>query len=98
MKKDNELLNLTPSETINLTRRETLQILDMIENPPPRTEKFLEAMARYQAHNTDGSDSSVPWSPIDKAKEWIDQNREAIESSNEYVENNGLPLEKVRKF
>ena len=98
MKNDNELHNLTPSETIVLTRRETLQILDMIENPPPPTEKFLEAQARYQAHNTDGSDSSVPWSPSEKATQWIEQNREAIESSNEYVEKNGLPLEKVRKF
>lgn len=49
MKKDNELLNLTPSETINLTRREARQILDLIENPPPPTEKFLEAQARYRA-------------------------------------------------
>lgn len=93
-----ELLNLKPSETIVLSRRETRQILDLIENPPPPTEKFLEAQARYQAHNQDGSDSSVPWSPNDKAKAWIEQNREAIESSNEYVEKNGLPLEKVRNF
>ena len=98
MKKDNELLNLTPSETINLTRREARQILDLIEKPPPPTEKFLEAQARYQAHNTDGSDSSVPWSLSDRATQWVEQNREAIESSNEYVEKHGLPLDKVRKF
>ena len=35
MKKDNELLNLKPTETIVLTRREAQQILDLIENPPP---------------------------------------------------------------
>lgn len=33
-----------------------------------------------------------------KNPSWAEQNREAIESSNEYVEKNGLPLEKVRKF
>lgn len=98
MKKDNELINLKPSETIVLTRREAQQILGLIENPPSPTEKFLEAQARYQAHNQDGTDSSVPWAPTDKATQWIDQNREAIESSNEYVEKHGLPLEKVRKF
>lgn len=30
-----------------------------------------------------------------KAKEWTELNREAIESSNRYVEEHGLPLEKV---
>lgn len=98
MKKDDELLNLTPSETIVLTRRETLQILEMIENPPPPTEKFLEAQRRYQAHNIDGTNSSVPWSPSGKATQWIEQNRESIESSNRYVEEHGLPLEKARQF
>ena len=34
--------------TIALTRRESLRLLELIENPPPRNEKFLEAMARYQ--------------------------------------------------
>ena len=71
---DDEQLNLTPSETITLTRRESMMNLDLIENPPP-TEKFLEAQARWQK-----------------------MNREAIESSNEYVEKHGLPLEKVRQF
>lgn len=33
-----------------------------------------------------------------KAKEWAELNREAIKSSNEYVETHGLPLEKVRQF
>lgn len=50
-------------------------ILGMIENPPPPTEKFLEAQAR-----------------------WQELNREAIESSNRYVDEHGLPLEKVRQF
>lgn len=98
MKKDDELLNLKPTETIVLTRRETLQILDLIENPPPPTKRFLEAQARYQAHIIDGTNLSVPWSPSEKATQWVEQNREAIESSNRFVEEHGLPLEKVRKF
>jgi len=34
--------------TIILTRRESLRLLEVIENPPPRNEKFLQAQARYQ--------------------------------------------------
>src|SRR5271154_3625468 len=34
--------------TIFLTRRESLRLLEMIENPPPRNKKFLQAQARYQ--------------------------------------------------
>lgn len=34
--------------TIVLTRRESLRLLEMVENPPPRNERFLEAQARYQ--------------------------------------------------
>ena len=34
--------------TIVLTRRESLRLLELIENPPPRNEKFLQAMARHQ--------------------------------------------------
>lgn len=90
MDKDNEPINLTPGEV--------RQVLGLIENPPPRNARFTELMKRYQDHNTDGTNSSVPWSPSDKAEQWVEQNREAIESSNEYVEKHGLPLEKVRKF
>lgn len=34
----------------------------------------------------------------DKAKQWVEDNPEVIESSNAYVEGRGLPLEKYRKF
>jgi uncharacterized protein (DUF1778 family) len=34
--------------TMVLSRRESLRLLEMIENPPPRNVKFLQAMARYQ--------------------------------------------------
>lgn len=33
--------------TIVLTRRQWLWFLEMMENPPPRSEKFLQAQARY---------------------------------------------------
>lgn len=39
--------------TIVLTRRESLRLLEMVENPPPRNEKFLEAQARYQRAKND---------------------------------------------
>ncbi|CAI2932654.1 type II toxin-antitoxin system CcdA family antitoxin [Aminobacter niigataensis] len=34
----------------------------------------------------------------EKSRQWLEENREAIESSNEYVERNGLPLAKYRMF
>ena len=34
----------------------------------------------------------------EKARRWKEENAEAIRSSNEYVEKNGLPLEKYRMF
>lgn len=33
---------------ITLTRRESLRLLEMIESPPQRNAKFLQAQARYQ--------------------------------------------------
>jgi uncharacterized protein (DUF1778 family) len=39
--------------TIVLTRRESLRLLEMIENPPPRNEKFLRSQARYQRLKND---------------------------------------------
>jgi len=32
---------------MTLTRREALRLLEIIENPPPRNENFLKALARY---------------------------------------------------
>lgn len=40
--------------TIVLTRRESLRLLELIENPPPRNEKFLQAMVRYQKMKNNG--------------------------------------------
>ncbi|MGK2951779.1 MAG: DUF1778 domain-containing protein [Thiobacillus sp.] len=47
--------------TIALTRRESLRLLELIENPPPRNERFKKLMADYQKGNADGADSSVEW-------------------------------------
>ena len=34
----------------------------------------------------------------EKGRRWLEENAEAIRSSNEWVEKNGLPLEKYRMF
>jgi uncharacterized protein (DUF1778 family) len=44
--------------SIVLTRRESLRLLEMIENPPPRNEKFLKAQARYQRIKNDASSTT----------------------------------------
>jgi uncharacterized protein (DUF1778 family) len=41
--------------TIPLTQRESLRLLEMIESPPPRNAKFLQAQARYQERKNDPS-------------------------------------------
>lgn len=43
---------------IAMTRKESLRLLEMIENPPPRNKKFLQAMARYQRMKNDDISSS----------------------------------------
>ncbi len=35
---------------------------------------------------------------LQKQKRWLEENREAIEGSNQYVEEHGLPLRHFRKF
>lgn len=47
------------NEPIVLTRREFLHLLALIENPPPRTDKFIQAMANYEKTKLNDSDSSV---------------------------------------
>lgn len=49
--------------TIVLTRRESLRMIEMIENPPPRNPRFQKLMADYQEGNADASDSSIDWAP-----------------------------------
>ncbi|MBU0501456.1 MAG: DUF1778 domain-containing protein [Gammaproteobacteria bacterium] len=48
---------------ICLTRRESLRLLELIENPPPRNEKLKSLMADYEKRRADDSDSSFDWSP-----------------------------------
>jgi len=33
-----------------------------------------------------------------RAEVWLQENRDALQSSNDYVERNGLPLAKYRQF
>lgn len=33
--------------TLVLTRAESMRLLELMDNPPPRNEKFLQAQARY---------------------------------------------------
>jgi uncharacterized protein (DUF1778 family) len=38
--------------TLVLSLRESIRLLELIENPPPRNEKFLQAQARYLKSKT----------------------------------------------
>lgn len=49
--------------TIVLTRRESMRLMALLENPPPRNERFEKVMAEYQKGKGEGSDSSVEWTP-----------------------------------
>jgi uncharacterized protein (DUF1778 family) len=49
--------------TIVLTSRESLRLLELIENPPPMNEKLKKLMADYEKGGTDNLDSSIKWSP-----------------------------------
>ena len=49
--------------TIALTRRESLRLLELIENPPPMNKKLKALMADYERRKKDGSDSSFEWAP-----------------------------------
>lgn len=44
--------------TFVLTRRESLWLLELIENPPPRGEKFLQAQARYRRMKDDAGSAA----------------------------------------
>ncbi len=49
--------------TVILTRRESLRLLELIENPPPMNTKLKKLMADYEKGRTDDCDSSISWSP-----------------------------------
>lgn len=44
--------------TIALSRRGSLRLLELIENPPPRNEKFLKAQAKYNRMKSDADSSA----------------------------------------
>lgn len=44
--------------TIVLTRRESLRLLELIENPPPRNKKFLQAQARHRKLKNDAGSTA----------------------------------------
>ena len=53
LEKANQLIE--SESTIVLTRRESLRLMEMLESPPPRNKKFLQAQARYQRTKNAGS-------------------------------------------
>ena len=44
--------------TMILTRRESLRLLELMEKPPPRNEKFLQAQASYQRIKNDAGSTA----------------------------------------
>lgn len=44
--------------TLLLTRRESLRLLELIENPPPRNENFLQAQAHYRKVKNDAGSAT----------------------------------------
>ncbi|WP_353644121.1 type II toxin-antitoxin system CcdA family antitoxin [Mesorhizobium sp. WSM2239] len=68
------------------------------------TNLSLDARLVAEAKNLDINISRVAEKSIadavaeEKARLWKIENREAIQSLNEYVEKHGLPLEKYRQF
>jgi len=44
--------------TITLTRRESLRLLELLDAPPPRNDKFIQAQARYRRTKADAGTAS----------------------------------------
>ena len=44
---------IASESTMTLSHRESLRLLEMMDNPPPRNEKFLQAQERYQRIRND---------------------------------------------
>lgn len=80
----------------------------MLSKPPPvhrkATNLSLDAGLVEEAKNLDINISRIAEDGIakavaeEKARRWKMENREAIQSLNAYVEENGLPLEEFRQF
>ena len=44
--------------TITLTRRESLRLLELLDAPPPRNDKFIQTQARYRRTKADAGTAS----------------------------------------
>lgn len=87
--------------------RMTANISDMKPRtrPPRRAtnvtlpEPLLAEARSLQINVSQAAESGVARAVAEKrAAQWADENRDAIQSSNAYVEKHGLPLAKYRKF
>jgi post-segregation antitoxin (ccd killing protein) len=68
----------------------------------PAAERDLENIWLYThkaTHVSQGAEAGLTHAVAEKRAElWLTANREALESSNAFFENNGLPLAHHRKF
>lgn len=63
------------------------------------TENLLAEAKKLQINISQAAEAGVARAVAEKRAEiWLKENREAIESSNAYVEQYGLPLERHRMF
>ena len=62
-------------------------------------ENLLTEARRLQINISQAAEAGLASAVAEKrAQLWLQENQEAIESSNEYVEKHGLPLDKYRMF
>jgi antitoxin CcdA len=65
------------------------------EGPPALSEKLLDEALRLKVDIAGRTEDQVRHAVREA---WIEENREAIEASNAWVEKHGLPLAKYRQF
>ncbi len=60
---------------------------------------LMEAAREFEVNVSRAAEAGIE-AAVRKARreQWLEENREALESSNEYVRKHGLPLEKYRMF
>ncbi len=60
---------------------------------------LMEAAREFEVNVSRAAEAGIE-EAVRKARreQWLEENREALESSNEYVRKHGLPLEKYRMF
>jgi len=56
-----DLAKVRANNRVVLSMRDSLMLLDLIENPPPRNAKFIGAMKEYQSRKVPGSDTQFRW-------------------------------------